>query len=456
MCDIIVFMIIKILKGLVACVILMMIGMMMWIIVTDWLLPVVAVNSFEKENLVPTFTELETGYEHVYSDIDKTFPMVDVISLDTNNDGTNELLVTGAAGQNNVVLSYNEGRLTPVDDTGLTDTIEATYGLEVTDIDNDGDDDVISAQQNGVFMYTNDNGNFTPVQLPLEMEPNTIAFEITAGDVDKDGYPDLYISTFMDKTVMKQMVFNDKSNQAENIFLRNNGDSTFTDATVESGLQFRQNTFLARFADINGNSYPDLLVSPNTDQARIYENNTDGTFTEHVLTDFGYWMGIATGDIDNDGDLDVFFSNVGNTVPGFMVGGDALESQPIDTSWRLFQNDGNFSFTDVTVEKGVDSNIFAWGSEFADFNNDERLDLVVTENFLGLPMMMHKFYRNPGKLFIQAQDGTFTHTERESRVSNRLFGYVPLPTDIDNDGNIDLVIVNQNGPLRVFMNDGAN
>lgn len=435
-------------------IVIMMAGVVMWVALTDWLFPVLAVNSFEKNNTVPTFTETDTGFKHNYTD-KTTFPMVDAVSVDVNGDGKKEIMVTGAKGQDNIILGYENGKLTPVDMPSLTAVTDATYGLEVADIDNDGDNDIIASQQDGVFVYINEGGVFVEKKIPLELGKNVIPFDVTAADVDKDGYPDLYVSTFMDKTVMRQMVFNDRDNQSENLFLHNNGDGTFTDQTVKSGLQFRQNTFLARFVDMNNDTYPDLLVSPNTDQARIYENNTDGTFTEHTVTDYGYWMGIATGDIDNDGDMDVFFSNVGNTIPSFMAGGDALDNQPIDTSWRLLRNDGDFKFTDVTKEKGVDSNIFAWGSEFADFNNDGRLDLVVTENFINLPMLMHKYYRNPGKLFIQGKDGTFTHTERESGVSNRLFGYTPLPVDINEDGNMDLVIVNQNGPLRVFLNDGV-
>ncbi|MEH6633552.1 MAG: FG-GAP and VCBS repeat-containing protein [Halopseudomonas aestusnigri] len=425
-------------------------------VIFDWWLPKRAVIEFKenKSNVVPIFSEVPTGYIHAFSD-EITFPMIDVVSLDVNGNGTEELLVTGAMNQDNAVLTMKDGKLIDiVTETGLSQIKEATYGFEVSDIDADGDLDVISAQHNGIFIFYNENGYFSAKQVHVPLEEDSIALDIAAADTNNDGYPDLYVSTFIANDKFKSATFNDPENHTRNIYLHNNGDGTFIDKTRSVGLEISQNTFMARFSDFNADGAMDLLISPNTDRVRIYENNGDGTFKPHVITDYGFWMGAAIGDIDNDGDEDVFLSNLGNTIPKIFVEGDATDQQPIDTSYRLLRNDGAFKFTDVTVERGVNTNIFGWGAAFADFNNDTRLDLVVLENYIKMPLSIHKLLPNPGKMFIQGEDGKYIHTERESGVSNRFFGYAPWVVDLNGDGYNDLAIANQAGPFRIFINNG--
>jgi hypothetical protein len=447
--------ILKIVKAVFIFIVVILLSLGTYLTFVDWIIPTLAVNKFEKTNVIPMFAKVPTDFSHAYTDTD-TFPKVDAVALDRRGDGNIEIFVTGGAGQDNALLSYQDGSMiNSITDSGLSQIPEATYGLEIADMDNDGDTDIITAQHNGVFLYTNNNGTFTPKQIPVALEELTVPLDVSAGDVDNDGYPELYVNTFRDKTVFKPATFNEEENKSANFYLYNNGDGTFSDQTDTAGLTYRQNVFLSRFKDLNEDGYVDLMLAPNTDRALIYENKKDGTFTAHAVTDFGFWMGIATSDIDNDGDTDIFLSNVGNTLPGFLTNGDANEEQkPVDTDWKMLRNDGNFVFTDITKETGTDGNVFAWGSEFADFNNDGLDDLVVTENFFGLASLMYKFYRNPGKLYIQGEDGTFTHTERKSGVANPFFGYTPLPVNLDNDDYMDLVIVNQGGPLQVFRNNG--
>ncbi len=90
---------------MVSLIVLMMVSMLVWVVLTDWLFPVLAVQSFEKENVVPTFTEIESGYTHNHTDI-STYPMVDAVALDITGDGSKEILVTGAKGQDNLYSKY--------------------------------------------------------------------------------------------------------------------------------------------------------------------------------------------------------------------------------------------------------------------------------------------------------------------------------------------------------------
>jgi hypothetical protein len=134
-----------------------------------------------------------------------------------------------------------------------------------------------------------------------------------------------------------------------------------------------------------------------------------------------------------------------------LLSGDARGDQTIDIGWRLLRNDGEFIFTDITENSGVGFDEWAWGSELADFNNDGYLDLVVLENFIDWPI--HKVFANPGRLLIQDTQGHFVSTEGRSGVSNRFFGQTPIVVDFNSDNYPDLVYLNQNGPVRVFLND---
>ncbi|WP_161624682.1 FG-GAP repeat domain-containing protein, partial [Winogradskyella psychrotolerans] len=136
------------------------------------------------------------------------------------------------------------------------------------------------------------------------------------GDVNKDGTIDIFISNYIRK---KQMVGQNNFSKTYgpiSQLLLNNGDNTFKDVTKESGLTYQHNTFMGIFVDIDNDSWLDLVVAHDTGEVRTYQNNGDGTFTvkPNPTTDkYGYPMGIAVGDYNNDGNVDFMFSNTGST-----------------------------------------------------------------------------------------------------------------------------------------------
>jgi len=407
----------------------------------------------DPENRLPVFEETNTGFVHKYDGGDSVYPMVDIIALDTNGDGVDEFLMSGGAGQDNALLKYADGVFSNViSGTGLSEVDDATYGFDVGDLDGDGDMDVVAARQDGVYLYINTNGKFVSEKVEGVLADNAVPLDVAVADTTGDGAPEIFVSTFLDSSLLTQGVFNDPANRVRNAFLINDGEGNFSDNSERSGLGLNQNTFLARFADLNNDQKLDLIISPNTDQARVYQNNGDGTFTPHILTGYGFWMGLAIADFNSDGKPDIYLSNAGNTIPAFLVGGDLKEDQRLDLSYRLLINEGDFNFTDKTAELGLDTNVFGWGATAGDFNNDGRMDIVVTENYIKLPLAWHALFPNPGKMMLQSADGKFVESHYSSGVSNRYFGYTPLATDIDGDGKTDLFIANQNGPLRAFLN----
>ena len=114
-------------------------------------------------------------------------------------------------------------------------------------------------------------------------------------------------------------------------------------------------------------------------------------------------MGVAAGDIDADGDQDLFFTNVGDSFPGFVVNGDRRDDQPARNGWLLLRNEGGMRFTDVTREAGLAGYGFAWGAAFQDMNLDGRLDLLVSQNYVKWPV--HGLFKFPGKLLLGGGTG---------------------------------------------------
>jgi len=166
-------------------------------------------------------------------------------------------------------------------------------------------------------------------------------------------------------------------------------------------------------------------------------------------------MGIAVADYNNDGRVDLFFSNVGSTTPDFLTKGDLREDQVYNPKWILFRNDGDFKFTDVAEETKVANFEFSWGAIFEDFNLDGLQDLVVSENYIGFPPHKAPFLRLPGRFLLQRPDQMFAAAGEDAGVTNALFSISPLTADFNNDGYPDLIHVNLNGPIKAFINNGG-
>ncbi len=413
----------------------------------------------QKDNIVPTFTELESGFRHVHTD-HHAQPMIDMIVFDPAGDGSQAVMVTGANGQADSVLIYENGSMKDVAKAlGLEGRInDSSYGLAAADIDGDGLQEVIVARQSGIYIYSRNQGSpmYTETKVDLPLPPDATVVDVAASDTTKDGSPDLFLSTFIDHSKHSTANFNDPSKRVSNLFWRNNGDGTFRDASEESGLDLHHNTFLAKFVDLNGNGFEDLVLGTNTSQGFVYENLGDGTFKKHTLPiGYGFWMGVGTADVTGNGFPDIYLSNTGTSVPAFMMTGDLTGEQKLDTSFRLLENDGKFNFADVTDQYGLASAGFGWGTLFADFTNNGVEELVITENFIGMPMKMHHMFPSKGSFYVRGQDGRYVNTVVQSGLTNKNFGYRSVALDLDGNGFKDLVIANIDGPLRIFMNDGA-
>lgn len=420
---------------------------------------------------VPVFDEIVLPFTHKYT-IEKSLPFMASAVIDVDNDGIEEIFIGGGLLQNDVLYAYQpDGTFLDVSDKhniGAAKNPES-FGAAVLDVDENGWDDLVIARENDVFISYNTNGQFKEEKLNLPFDDVSAPLTVALGDINNDGHVDMYIAAYIRNRYVKgQTGFNDHSYGASSLIFQNNGDNTFTDITASSGMTYIHNTFQGNFVDLDGDRDMDLVVSHDTGQVRTWRNDTafdadTGEATGEVKftnvenpnsQQFGYPMGNAIGDYNNDGLVDLAFSNVGNMGPlmNRIVRGDLTSDQVYNPDIIVFRNDGNFTFTDTAEETNLADYEFSWGMLFEDFNADGLQDLIISENYVQLPYN-HLVYL-PGRVLFQADNGKFTDREKESNTVNKAFEIAALAADFNNDGALDMVRVNLQGKSRVQMSQG--
>ena len=400
------------------------------------------------------FTPVPCEFTHAW---DRTkHPFTGAAVIDIDGDGKLEIFVGGGQGQSDVLLSYRDGRLIDIiESTGLSSNT-ATYGATAIDMDADADTDLFVARDDGVYLYLNQAGRFQEQRIEVDLPEHSVPFSVAVSDIDHDGDGDLYISAFVAFSSFRSATYNDPEHAKTNRMLLNNGDLTFTDITRQSGTASKQNTFFSVFVDLDSDGWQDLVVAQNTGEVEIFRNLGDRTFEPIAThTGLGFWMGVAIGDVDNDGDQDLFFTNVGDSIPQLLTQGDLHPGQTNTHQWRLLRNDGDFHLTDVTEAYGLAGEGFAWGAVFEDLNLDGQLDLFVAQNYIKWPL--HHLFKLSGRTYLQQTgDGARGfHHESSLGMANENFGQSPLIVDIDDDGRQDLVWINMDGPVRAFLNTSS-
>ncbi len=399
----------------------------------------------------PALVEIPVPFTHRWSK-STSHPLLAAAAIDIDGDGRDEVFLGGSDGQPDALLAWRDGKLVDIAaEVGLGDN-EATYGALSIDLDGDGKVDLITAGNAGITFWMNKGGRFERRPLDIKIPVGAVPMAVTAGDFDRDGKVDLYISMFVAPTLFRSPVFNDPAHAKPNLLLRNDGGLKFTDVTdnATAGLQ---NTFTASFVDLDRDGWLDLVLAQNTGEIEILRNLGNGKFARiDFRSGYGFWMGLAFGDIDQDGDLDIFLSNIGNSIPDSILKGDRRDDQRLAKEWLLLRNDGGFRFTDITVDAGLSGFGFAWGGVFEDINFDGALDLLVAQNYVKWPV--HRLFKLPGKLLLGAP-GAGIKFFTSNAGANMSYGQVPLIVDLDGDGRNDILWANMDGPSRAYLNKTA-
>ncbi len=376
---------------------------------------------------------------------------------DVNRDGYLDIFVQNGNGYN-AKLFINNG------DGTFTDQASAwninTAGLDgsavsIIDIDNNGYPDIyagglvssLPAFPNQVYLNSGNN-NFVETGAASGADVTYGTYGTTFGDIDLDGDLDLVVADWggFNLSISFTSMFT------------NNGSGVFTNVTgvnVDFDNGAKLWGFSPTLVDLNNDRYPDLPLAADFGTSQYHANNGDGTFTRLMgngTTTDENGMGSAFGDYDNDGDLDWFVTSI------FDDDG-TVEGNWGTTGNRLYRNDGNHQFTDVTDVAGVRNGYWGWGASFADFNHDGLLDLVMTNGFI-LSSGSNPdptFESDPDRLWLNTGDFTTGPTYTEASVQAGLAhvgdgkGLVAL--DSDNDGDLDIVTTTNLGALIYFRNE---
>jgi hypothetical protein len=413
-----------------------------------WIHPTEPLRPVPAEVALPRFESVPVAFAHRW-DHETSHHLTGAAVLDVDGDGREEIFAGGGTGQPDALLALEGGRLVDrIEGTGLS-SLAASYGSCAIDLDGDADVDLVVARNDGLTLYLNEGGRrFRARPLPVALPEHSVPLAVAAADIERDGDVDLYVSVFVDFPHFVAATFNVPAHAKPNLLLRNDGDLRFTDVTTAVTAS-KQNTFTSLFVDLDGDRYQDLVVAQNTGQVEILRNTRDGGFAAVPFeSGYGFWMGVAAGDVDGDGDQDLAFTNVGDAFPAFAVKGDRHADQPYAGGWRLWRNDGDFHFTNITHEAGLDGMGFAWGIVFEDVNFDGRLDLLASQNYVKWPV--YRFFKFPGKVLLQTGSGP---EFRAAEVAeNRAYGNSPVIADLDGDARPDLFWLNNDGPSRAYLN----
>ena len=314
---------------------------------------------------------------------------------DLDRDGLQDLVVTGI---NRNYLYLNEGgRFQDVADrAGISITPPGTAPL-LLDYDNDGDLDVFMASVGEQMLFENrlvPSGKllFFDISQEVGVAVNAIGFSATAGDVNGDGWTDVYVASYNRYGRVMPDSWRRASNGTPNLLFLNQGNGSFRESGAEWGVRDQRWSYAAQFADINGDGRLDLYVANDFGENGYYVNLGDrfeDRATSLGLLDPGNGMGVSFGDFNNDGRIDLYVTNMSSTAGNRILDrlfpqgrGDRSGLKKLAAGNTLFEGVDEGGFRDVSAKFGPFVAGWAWGGVFVDFDNDGWEDLYSPNGFI--------------------------------------------------------------------------
>ena len=357
------------------------------------------------------------------------------------------------------------------------------------DYDNDGFEDLfVSCWGRNVLYHNNGDGTFTDVSAKAGVAGTAARWG--AGccflDYDRNGLLDLFVANYVTFDKQQAPLPGDSLycrygqipvpcgpqgfSGGSNLLYRNRGDGTFEDVSEKSGIAYPRAAAVpfvrenwrptgsygmgAAAADFDNDGWPDIYVACDTAPSLLYHNNHDGTFRE-IATPAGCafdengvalsGMGAGVGDYDGDGWLDIVRTNFTDQVT------------------TVYRNNGDGTFQDASLQAGlgINTKYVGFGVGLLDFDNDGRRDIFIANGHV-YPQIagrkLHLSYRQPRLLYHNLGGGRFEDVSATAgdAITTPNLGRGCAFGDLDNDGRIDVVVNNLDGPPSILRNDGDN
>lgn len=401
--------------------------------------------------------------------------------FDFDNDGWMDIFIVGGRrldgipdGSGNRLYKNNrDGTFSDVTArSGLNDPGWAN-GVCVGDYNNDGWEDLFITYYGQNRLYRNNgDGTFTNMTAAAGLLHKDIRFGTgcTFVDYNRDGHLDLFVANYVEfdlghapkpDVTVSTCAYEGVAvycgprglSMPAHALYRNNGDGTFTDVSKPSGIAEVKSSYglTAVALDVDEDGWPDIFVACDSTPSLLFLNNHDGTFREEGLfrgiavSGEGQemaGMGVAAGDYDLDGHIDLFKTH--------------FQQQPSG----LYHSVGKGNFEDVTASSGINNErrFVSWGNGIVDLDNDGWPDLFcVTGNVY--PELEHVFTKFPAKspaiIFRNLGNGQFQQLTDEAGpdINAPFVSRGCAFGDFDNDGDLDILVMNQNAPPSLFRND---
>ncbi len=454
-------------------------------------------------------------FNHIMQDVVHNGAGVTV--LDVNNDGLQDLYFAGNQVSDRLYL--NKGNLAFEDITNKAGVYNKTWStaVAVADVNNDGWQDIYvgkymyspeSKRANALYI---NNGDLTFTESAAKFGVADLGYCTAANffDYDKDGWLDLYLCNqplvnraekgSHEKNYHGQLKYSDK-------LYKNTGGSSFTDVTQAAGITNYNYALSATVSDINNDGWLDIYVACDYEEPDIlYQNQGNGTFKK--ATDFAFRhisnfsMGVDVADFNNDGWVDVYSADMvaadNYRIKANMSGMNPEKFYNLAKAGYHYQymfnmlqlNNGNGTFSEIGHLAGVSNTDWSWATLFADYDNDGDKDLLVTNGLVqdqknkdytikrkiladsmkaargGKGLTAEEYFelskaapsvKLANYIFENNNDFTFSNRNVDWGLGQKTWSHGASYADLDNDGDLDLVISNMNDPAFLYENKAAD